>query len=152
MLPRPNSSEFISYFSTCQASTTAQKEEEEKKEKKAPPVVAFHELSTWEKVGVRCLRVAHFLLARSGLFLAIFMFCLLSERAEREKQPPVHPWIIYIHVSTLVLLLYALYALQAFQTQCFVVVTCSVRMACQGSNPGLLMQPACDQNGLNIAM
>ncbi|VDD74099.1 unnamed protein product [Mesocestoides corti] len=56
-------------------------------------------MSPGERTGLRCLRVMHFLLARSGLFMAIFLLCLLSERANREKQPPIHPWIIYLHAG-----------------------------------------------------
>ncbi|VDM34910.1 unnamed protein product [Hydatigera taeniaeformis] len=31
--------------------------------------------------------------------MAIFLLCLLSERADHETHPPVHPWIIYLHAS-----------------------------------------------------
>ncbi|KAH9279216.1 hypothetical protein ECG_08324 [Echinococcus granulosus] len=66
---------------------------------KKPKVVEFSALTLWQQTGVRCLRVTHFLLARSGLFVAIFLLCLLSERADYETHPPVHPWIIYLHAS-----------------------------------------------------
>ncbi|VDK35503.1 unnamed protein product [Taenia asiatica] len=66
---------------------------------KKPQVVAFDALTPRQRAGIRCLRVAHFLLARSGLFVAIFLLCLLSERADHETHPPVHPWIIYLHAS-----------------------------------------------------
>lgn len=70
-----------------------------KEEVKRPKVIEFTRLTPRQRVGVFSLRVGHFLLARSGIFLAIFLLCLLSERANNEKQPPVHPWIIYTHVS-----------------------------------------------------
>nr|VZI28415.1 unnamed protein product [Spirometra erinaceieuropaei] len=61
------------------------------------PDTFFDCLSPREKTGVRCLRLTHFLLARSGLFQAVCLMLWLGERAGREKEPPIHPWIVYGH-------------------------------------------------------
>ncbi|VDL99595.1 unnamed protein product [Schistocephalus solidus] len=61
------------------------------------PDTFFDCLSPRQRTGVRCLRVTHFLLARGGLFQAICLMLWLAERAGREREPPIHPWIIYGH-------------------------------------------------------
>ncbi|VDN11389.1 unnamed protein product [Dibothriocephalus latus] len=67
---------------------------------KVPQAETFFDcLSTKERTGVRCLRLTHFLLARAGLFQSICLMFWLAERAAREKEPPIHPWIIYGHVN-----------------------------------------------------
>nr|CUU99506.1 hypothetical transcript [Hymenolepis microstoma] len=64
-----------------------------------PKAVKLTELPPLQRWGVFSLRIGHYLLARSGIILAIFLLCLLSERASRENQPPIHPWIIYTHAA-----------------------------------------------------
>ncbi|VDN97385.1 unnamed protein product [Rodentolepis nana] len=64
-----------------------------------PKAVTPADLPPLQRWGVFSLRISHYLLARSGIILAIFLLCLLSERASRESQPPIHPWIIYTHAA-----------------------------------------------------